>query len=313
MSTQLDPHLLATLDPEERAAFEPDPDADADELRAIAGEDAYDGSDDDADDDSTEQKDAEALESTNAPGPAPVEGKGAKDVPPADDEAPAAAAPSEVASVYRADLPSDYDAQLQSIKDEDAALRQKFKDGEIDIDERDAGLAELSERREQLLVARAKAEISQEMTQQTTATQWQATINRAVSEFARPENGGIDYRKDPVKAQDWDQFVRVLAAKPEHSDKPMDWFLQEAHKRVMALHGVERKALSPRDAMADAKSKRKPPMDGAPLTLAQVPGSDGPGDVGDEFSDVMALDGLEFEQAIARMSPAQREKFMRGR
>ena len=67
------------------------------------------------------------------------------------------------------------------------------------------------------------------------------------------------------------------------------------------------------DPVADAKAKRKPPVDAAPTTLAQVPGSDGPGDVSDEFSDVLALDGLEFEEAIARMSPAQREKFLRGR
>jgi hypothetical protein len=42
-----------------------------------------------------------------------------------------------------------------------------------------------------------------------------------------------------------------------------------------------------------------------------VPGADGPGDVGGEFADVLSLDGMEYETAIARMSPAQREKFAR--
>ena len=46
-------------------------------------------------------------------------------------------------------------------------------------------------------------------------------------------------------------------------------------------------------------------------TLAQVPGSDGPGDVAGEFADVLALDGMEYEAAIARMTPAQRERFLR--
>lgn len=214
---------------------------------------------------------------------------------------------------YEAQLPSDYDDQIRALKERDAELRQRFKDGEIDIDERDAGLAELAEQRERLLVLRAKAEISREMSEQTAQQQWQSTINRAIVEFARPENGGIDYRKDAVKAQDWDQFVRVLAANPAHADKSMEWFLTEAHKRVMALHGVSRAEPKRSDPVSEAKAARKPPVDAAPKTLAQVPGSDGPGDVGDEFADVLALDGTDFEDAIARMSPAQREKFLRGR
>jgi hypothetical protein len=35
--------------------------------------------------------------------------------------------------------------------------------------------------------------------------------------------------------------------------------------------------------------------------------------VAGEFADIEALDGMEYEDAIARMSPAQREKFLRGR
>ena len=68
-----------------------------------------------------------------------------------------------------------------------------------------------------------------------------------------------------------------------------------------------------RETIQEAIAKRKPPVDAAPKTLAQVPGSDGPGDVGSEFADIEALDGMEYEDAIARMSPAQREKFLRGR
>lgn len=293
---------LDTLTPEERAAIGGDEygDEDREIIKKIAGESSDDDGDDDADDDGDDES------------AAPQEGKAAE--PPAADDEPADE-PVQAAVVprYEAQLPQDYDQQIAALKERDAELRQRFKDGEIDIDERDAGLAELAEQRERLLVLRAKAEISREMTEQMAQQQWQAAINRAIAEFARPENGGIDYRKDAVKAQDWDQFVRVLAANPAHADKSMEWFLTEAHKRVMALHGVAREPKRPADPVADAKAKRKPPVDAAPPSLAQVPGSDGPGDVSDEFADVMALDGLEFEAAIARMSPAQREKFLRGR
>ena len=61
------------------------------------------------------------------------------------------------------------------------------------------------------------------------------------------------------------------------------------------------------------KASRKPPLDAVPKTLAQVPGSDGPGDVdGNEFSDVDRLTGDAMEAAIAKMSAAQRDRYMAG-
>lgn len=298
MST-LDDELMATLTPEEREAFEASEydDQEVETIKKIAGEA------------SDEDEDAEPVEGKAAPKADEAEPPKAPASDPVDEPADEPVAAQHVVPRYEAQLPQDYDQQIAALKARDAELRQRFKDGDIDIDERDAGLAELAEQRERLLVLRAKAEISQEMTQQTAAQQWQATINSFVAKAARDD--GVDYRRDAALANDWDQFVRVLAAKPEHADKSMEWFLAEAHKRVMALHGVAKPA--PKDPVADAKAKRKPPVDAAPTTLAQVPGSDGPGDVSDEFSDVLALDGLEFEEAIARMSPAQREKFMRGR
>ena len=307
MST-LDDELLATLTPEEREAFEASEydEQELDTIKKIAGE-ASD--DDDADDEDDEDDDAEPVEGKAAPKADDAEPPKALASDPVDEPADEPVAAQPVVPRYEAQLPQDYDQQIAALKARDAELRQRFKDGDIDIDERDAGLAELAEQRERLLVLRAKAEISQEMTQQTAAQQWQSTVNSFLSRVAKDE--GLDYRRDAAKAEDLDAFVKFLANKQENSDKPMEWFLAEAHKRVMALHGVAKPA--PKDPVADAKAKRKPPVDAAPTTLAQVPGSDGPGDVSDEFSDVLALDGLEFEEAIARMSPAQREKFLRGR
>lgn len=303
----MDADALATLTPEEREAIEGSDisDDDLDAVKKIAGSaGSDDDGDDDADDDGDGDDDAPAAEG-NAAAPAPA--------PAAEDDADPEPAPAPAAVPrYEAQLPSNYDDQIKALKDRDAELRQKFKDGEIDIDERDAGLSELSEQREQLLVLRAKAEISQEMTQQTAQQSWQTEINKFVARAAKDD--GLDYRKDPAKAADWDQFVRILAAKPENNDKPMDWFLAEAHRRVQALHGLTPKADGGqrRDPVADAVAKRKPPIDAAPKNLSQVPGGDGPGDVTGEFADIEALEGQAYEDAIARMSPAQREKFLRG-
>ena len=281
MST-LDESLLDTLTDEERAAMADD-DVDADTRMAMEKIAASGGNDDDDDDDVDGGSSATpAADTAPAAGAADASaGASADDQNSDEPQAPA------FAQQYRAQLPGDYEAQIQAIKARDADLRQKYKDGEIDIDERDVGLSALGEQREQLLVARAKHEVSVEMTEQSAQSAWQTAINSFVRTAAK--DGGIDYRKDAAKAADWDQFVRVLAAKEEHSDKPMDWFL----------------------SIAAAKAKRQPPVSGAPKTLAQVPGGDGPGDVEGEFSGVLALDGQEYEDAIAAMTPTQRAKFMR--
>lgn len=331
MPPDLDADMLATLTPEERAAIEDDQPS-AEELAAmqrIAADGSQDGDDDDADTSGT---------GNNA---APVEGKGATPVPadtpaatpPAADPAPAADAAAEdpdnqpdnqpatatVTATYEAKLPSDYDDQVKALATEEADLKAKFKSGEIDFDEFDVQRGELLVKREALTLARAKAEISQEMTQQTAKSQWKATVDRFVLSAAK-EDGGIDYRKDQAKQADLDQFVRVLAAREDNADKPMDWFLSEAHRRVKALHGISAvpapKGDTPADPAAAAKAAndaRKPPVAAAPATLAQVPGGDGPGDVAGEFADIDALEGEALEAAIGKLTPAQREKWARGR
>jgi hypothetical protein len=329
MPQELDAEMLETLTPEERAAIEDDKPS-AEELAAMQRI-AADGSQDDEDDGDDDDADTSGT-GTNA---APVEGKGATPAPaatpaanpPAADPAPAAAAaaedpaipPTTVTATYDAKLPSDYDDQVKSLATQEADLKAKFKSGEIDFDEFELQRGELLTKREELTLARAKAEISQEMTQQTAQSQWKATVDRFVLSAAK-EDGGIDYRKDLAKQADLDQFVRVLAAREENADKPMDWFLSEAHRRVKALHGVTAapapKGDTPVDPAAAAKAAndaRKPPVGAVPATLAQVPGGDGPGDVAGEFADIDALEGEALESAIAKLTPAQREKWARGR
>jgi hypothetical protein len=319
----LDQDILDTMTPEELAAIN-DPEhseAELEAMRRIADDDG----DDDGDDDD--------------PSAPPVEGK---DAPPAAENKPAAPAaaattntdpapakpaasaaveepampPSAVTATYDAKLPSDYDDQVKTLATQEADLKAKFKSGEIDFDEFELQRGELLTRRDELNQARIKAEISQEMTQQTAQNQWKSTVDRFVMSAAK-EEGGIDYRKDLSKQADLDQFVRVLASRDENSDKPMDWFLTEAHKRVKALHGVADVAPAPKaDPAAAAKAAnegRKPPVAAMPATLAQVPGGDGPGDVAGEFADIDALEGDALESAIAKMTPAQREKWARGR
>jgi hypothetical protein len=221
---------------------------------------------------------------------------------------------------YEARLPDDFDAQVKALADKELNLKQQFKAGEIEFDEFEQARSDLFVQREQLTIAKTKAEISQEMNAQTAEQLWVHAVNEFMSVTAKLDGaeGGIDYRKDAEKASDLDGFVRSLATRSEHADQSMAWFLAEAHKRVLALHGIATKTPADQTTDSDSAAKppvksvdRKPPLDIAPKTLAMIPGGEGPGDVDGEFADVLALEGLAYEQAIARMSSTERERFLR--
>ena len=323
MST-LDEGLMATLTQEEREAMKEDdatnesvdaidqPDDEAKSEELARNEPATDASDASSVDTKSEQtSDTEQLtqESTQVEVAAP------------DTDPPQPR--NQPIPRYDSKLPEDFDAQVRSLSDKEAELKRQFKAGELEFDDFDVARAALQSERELLTIARTKAEISQEMNAQTAEQLWTHAVNQFMDSTARLSEaaGGIDYRKGTEKWSDLDGFVRSLAARNEYAHQSMDWFLVEAHKRVLALHGMSAAKTSDAESSTEAKPAlkamdrkpvdRKPPLDIAPKTLAMVPGGEGPGDVDGEFADVLALEGLAYEQAIARMSPTERERFLR--
>lgn len=315
MSTTDNQDVLDTLTPEERAAIS-DAEYSPEELAAMKGLAEEGGGEDDDDEN---EDDSSGEDGNDSAGSAPVEGNGADNQdPPADDADPAAGndepeqAAAQKASAYRAELPADYDAQVKALNDETGALAQKFRAGEIEFEEYETQQAALLQRRDELREIKIKAEIASEMGAQSAENEWKATIQSFVSATAKAE--GINYATDADKQADLDLFVKRLADNPANGDKPMRWFLEEAHKRVKALHGIatpEKKEGAP---VSPKPVQRKAPTEAIPKTLAQVPGSDGPGDVADEFANLDNLEGLELEDALRKMTPEQRERYaMAGR
>lgn len=292
MST-FDADALATLTDEERAAIQSDDEDEGAAAAVAADEPGADAEGDDRDDDGDDDGDVQGADAPAASDPAP------------------AAAPTPTTG-YQAALPADYDDKVKAVADREAELKRAFRAGELEFDEFETRRDELQREREGLTIARAKAEIASEMQAQTAETQWRTTVER----FLDTSAAALDYRKDSEAMADLDGFVKVLAGREANARQPMEWFLAEAHKRVMALRGSPAAAAAPApapavDRKAEAAAARKPRLDEVPATLAQVPGGDGPGDIGGEFADVLSLDGLEYEAAIARMTPAQRERFAR--
>lgn len=300
MPPELDAQLAATLtaeeleainaedSPEEKLIMRAEPEGDAGDDDDDDGED---GQDDSADDTaSTEQAADEPVQQIEDDAPSQVDAK---------------------PSVFEAELPADYDQRILDLKARDAQLRQQYKDGEIDIDARDEGLAALGEQREALVIQRAKAEIAMEMKQQAVFREVRTSLE-AIKAQAKTQ--GVDYSVEK-NAQAFDRYINFLASDPDWADKTITALHAEAHKHVLSRLGKyvqpEPTPKPAKETIADAVAKRKPAVAAAPKTLAHVPGGDGPGDVSGEFADIEALDGLDLEDAIRKMTPAQREKFAR--
>lgn len=321
-----DEDRLRLLSDAERAAMEDDSeeyDPDADNAAALAelgrgALDAEDGEEDDADSgsankhtdttDPTAPTDAPAATGADAAAAAGDPTDPTDPTPPVDTPAPAAQATRQAAG-YRVDLPADYDDQVKANKDAVSSARTKFNDGEIDQAELDTQLEQLQDQRDQLRDLQTRAKISAEMREQSEKDAWVSTINSFVEDAAKTaEMGIVDYRNDPAKQADLDAMVRALAATAGNENKPMRWFLEEGHKRVVALHGI---AAVP-TTKKPVDTRRKPDPSAVVTSLADVPGGAGDADpVNDEFTDLDKLTGLDYERALGRLSDDKRAQYLR--
>ena len=307
---ELDEDVLATLTDEEREAIESGDlsESEQEALKAIAQ--------DDDEDDGDNTDNAPPIEGKDAAGDAAGEASGdadqgdAGEQPGAEDDAGHDDDEDErgFRPAYRSDLPQDFEQQLSDLDTQIDGLAQKFKDGEIDFDQYRAEANAIEAKRADLNTAKLRADLYQDMSAQSAEQEWNWTVNRFIRSTAKT---GIDYAKDEAKRNDLDGFVKALAQNEANASKDFDWFLAEAHKRVKALHGIQTAPAKPAGKDTPAAS-RKPPIDAAPVTLATVPGSEGPGDLAGEFADLDGLDGDALEMAIAKMTPEQREKYARG-
>lgn len=304
---------MEQLTDEERAAMADDlSDDEKAALKAIAGDDDDDKSDDGddgGDDDGDDVAAAGSGEPGGVPGavPAPLANKTdpaphASDATTEDEIAPLPFKPQ-----FKLDLPPDLDDQITALSAKESELAKQMKDGEIDVAEFLAQQNTVARERAALEAKRDQAATFEEMNRQTAEQEWHWTVAQFKARVKRAE--GIDYAGNAEQDADLDTFVKAIASKPENADKDFSFFLTEAHKRVKALHGIGAAPAAKEDP--PPKPRKAANAAAVPVTLASVPGGDGPGDVGnDEFAALDKLDGLEYETALARMTKEQRDRYL---
>lgn len=306
MTISLDEHHASTLSDEELAAINGGDlsEEDRDLLQSVAG-DGDDGDDDDEDDDEPAD---EVATDDDQDGDADPETIAAANADSAAAQPPAQDHQSPARYQYSI-MPADFQEKMAATNEAQSDLLQRFQEGDLEVSEYVAELSKITEQRDALMAAKIKAEISNEMEEQASAREWQQAVHRFIDRVAKSEQ--VYYRTDAARARDLDTFVKVLANDPENAQQNSEWFLQEAHKLVNARRGTVPATGNENPTTKERPAPRNPNLKAIPKTLANVPGSDGPGDVSDEFWTIDSLEGMDLETAIARMTPAQREKYAR--
>lgn len=248
--------------------------------------------------------------------------------------APAADDPVPVGAIrppppaYQFELPNDFEERMTAVKAEQGSLLDRFEAGELTKEELRAEQDRLAEQRRELDSMRSRAEMAADMRQQSSEAYRQQAISTLMDAAMKPEHGGIDYRKDAAKLSDLDTFVRSLASNEANADRPLEWFLNEAHRRVRVLHGLgAAPAPAPAPAPAAAAAAPAPAKNAADtikaaanarrpdipndVDLSSLPGGADASDTDGEFGDIMALEGDAFEDAIAKMARHQPERWAR--
>lgn len=361
MGTQsLDQDLLSTMTAQERAALDDADESQIAALRAVAEGAAAGGDDDDDDDDAPRDPaldddgdaaaqpagDAAAPAAAPAPtadaagaaAPAPAaadaaaaaaQQPAAADAKPADGAKPepaAAPAPQQVAA-FEFELPADYDARVQALKDNRSDLRKQLDAGDISLDEYTVKLDELADEARALDKLAVKAEVSESMRRQVIVAENERIANAVM---ASAKEIGLDYGSDEAAFAELKANLDALQNAPA-AKKGFAHCIAMADRMVRLDRGLPLEApkatapaasapapapVAPKDVKAAAAAARTPDVATLPKSLAGVAGGDGPGDAGgDEFEDMDSLSGFELEDAIAaraRANPRFIDRFTRG-
>lgn len=239
-----------------------------------------DGSDDDSDDDSQ----VDNLEGKTPP-------------PPADIDTPQSDA-SQLSKDVAVRLPESVAQQFQDRLKE---LATKFDDGDI-------ALSEMLDERDKINREIYNAEV--ELAEQTKAANaWQA----AQDVFFNSSANAI-YLQDQKRYDDLNLFVKTIAARNDNTS--FADVLAKAAKMEAAMNGAvappaeSDKSGKEADKTAGKNKKPKSPLPAAP-NIADIPASAPNVTNGGEFAHMDSLSGIAYENALAKMSDDQRERYLR--
>ena len=193
---------------------------------------------------------------------------------------------------YKAELPQDYKAQRAELMKAKADAMKQLMDGEIDAETFAAEDTRVAEALEDLAAARIRAETLQEANAQAQ----QAYQARAIQRLIANAKSEVDYAADPAAQKQFDTSLQVLAAQPDNAGKDFADLIEDAHKMVKAMRGVQ--------SVGKASATERKPAGDAPVTLRGVPSASTP-NTGGVIEQIARLKGPAYEAAFAKLTPSQ--------
>jgi len=201
--------------------------------------------------------------------------------------------------------PKNFNASMESLKAERAAFTAKFKEGEISVEELLDGQSAVDEKTNALREHQFAANLTATLDEQSKEQRWKMEQEDFM-------DANKQYVENNILRSALNTAVIDIARREENSKWSGKKVLAEAHKAVQEAMGT--KSADPVVAAADAANaavNRKPDLSVVPKTLAGLPAA-GIQDTGiDEFAHIDKLQGVELENALAKLTPDQESRYLR--
>ena len=206
---------------------------------------------------------------------------------------------------YEVAAPENAQSRIEEIANELNQLGVDFDEGEIDPREYHEKLTSLMTERSAIENQLAQAELTQKINQQAAAQAWEDTQERF---FSRPENS--IYKEDPDYYDALSNIVKRVAVDPDFLGRSDAAILNEADRRFrdkfMPGAGGDSGAGESTNRPQTRGLPQHPDM---PKTLSDVQSEQASGPTS-EFAHLDKLTGIEYEEALAAMSDADRERYL---
>ena len=202
--------------------------------------------------------------------------------------------------LFNTEIPADIQAQRTEIDEKEDALDKQFDEGDITFSEHKKALREINQQRNALDRAELKAELAAEAYQTQIDNSWQASQEAFFS--AHPEFK-ID---NEAKWAAFDQLVKNetksvldkggVVGVPE---------LERAYTKYKQAFNIE--AAAPKQAKAPSAKNEGV----IPPNLGKLPAATANDTDDGKFAHLDRLEGVAFEDALAKLSDAQRDEYLR--
>jgi len=261
----------------------------------LAGDDEADDDDDEADDEDEAEGDGEDDE--------PVDDEG--DADEGDDaESTQEPEPQQPEMRLQTEVPDDADQRLAQIGNDMKHLREKFHDGDIDLDEYEAERTKLDDERNDLRMSMRLHEAEVKGRQQAMLNQFYQQRDNFFE-----QNADL-YKTERVKGM-FQQIVQEIAAKPENANQTADFFITEADKQLRSDFGIPAPGANEQpEGKRRARKKSARDRANVPPNIGDAPAAEIPETSTSEFAHLEKLSGMELERALAKLTPEQQERYL---